>query len=258
MQEHNLTNSKIAGHVAKAYQLGFEFFAASIRGNDARGRPIIKGGTGILIPRDQIELKDGETYHDATKRIQGTKRQLPQGRGVAIDVNIGERKLRLASIYAHSDREADARPAFFKSLKHFNFINSKTILGIDANCVPDVQLDVRNHSQSPYTNTGANELQDVVVDNDLIDVAREWLGNDPFFTSFHNVSGGLLTQTRIDRIYAPNLDGLSAVHVPGVHDFFARDHDSLELDHEPAVIETMEATGEKGKDVLLRFITQLQ
>ena len=43
-------------------------------------------------------------------------------------------------------------PAFFRSLR--NFINKSTVLGIDANCVPDVQLDVKNHSRSPYNNLG--------------------------------------------------------------------------------------------------------
>ena len=103
----------------------------------------------------------GETYHDATKRMRASTRQLPNGRGVAIDAIIAERSLRLASVYAHSDREAAQRPAFFRSLR--NFINKSTVLGIDANCVPDVQLDVKNHSRSPYNNLGADELQDIIV-----------------------------------------------------------------------------------------------
>ena len=159
--------------------------------------------------------------------------------------------MRLASVYAHSDREAAQRPAFFRSLR--NFINKSTVLGIDANCVPDVRLDVENHSRSPYNNMGADELQDIIVEKDLIDVAREWLGESgdkPFYTSFHNVPGGLTTSTRIDRIYLPNLDSMSGEHEPGVQDFFARDLDAIELDHEPAAVRVEEATGEKGKYVI--------
>ena len=86
-----------------------------------------------------------------------------------------KRPLRLASVYAHPKKEAAQRPAFFRSLRIF--INKSTVLGIDANCVPDVQLDVKKHSRSPYNNLGADELQDIIVEKDLIDVAREWLGD---------------------------------------------------------------------------------
>ena len=186
LQEHNIT--QLSEHIKKAYSIGFEFFAASVRGRDSRGALYVRGGTGILIPRDKIEMLKGETYHDATKRMRASTRQLPNGRGVAIDAIIAERSLRLASVYAHSDREAAQRPAFFRSLR--NFINKSTVLGIDANCVPDVQLDVKNHSRSPYNNLGADELQDIIVEKDLIDVAREWLGDsgtNPFtflFTTY--------------------------------------------------------------------------
>jgi hypothetical protein len=101
---------------------------------------------------------------------------------------------------------------------------------------------------------GADELQEIIVEKDLIDVAREWLGDRSgdqlFYTSFHNVPGGLTTSTRIDRIYLPNLDSMSGEHEPGVQDFFARNHDAVELDHEPAAVRVEEAKGEKGKDVI--------
>ena len=42
-----------------------------------------------------------------------------------------------------------------------------------ANCVPDLQLDVRSDAASPYDNRGANELADVMTHFGLVDVARE-------------------------------------------------------------------------------------
>ena len=87
----------------------------------------------------------------------------------------------------------------------------------------------------------------------LVDVAREWLGSAPFYTSHHNITlrdgTKSTTSTRIDQIYLPTLDGLSAVHEPGVHDFFARKRDAKILDHEPASIVTTESKGERGHDL---------
>ena len=87
----------------------------------------------------------------------------------------------------------------------------------------------------------------------LVDVAREWLGPAPFYTSHHNITlrdgTKSTTSTRIDQIYLPTLDGLSAVHEPGVHDFFARKRDAKILDHEPASIVTTESKGERGHDL---------
>ena len=42
-----------------------------------------KGGTAIIIPYDSIELKGGETFHDAVDRIRGTLLKREHGRIVA-------------------------------------------------------------------------------------------------------------------------------------------------------------------------------
>ena len=153
------------------------------------------------------------------------------GRGVSVPALVDGRPLRLASVYAHAD--GSRRPEFFKKeLRHF--LTKRTVLGIDANCVPDVQVDVRSDAASPYDNRGANELADVTTHFRLVDVAREWLGSAPFYTSHHNITlrdgTKSTTSTRIDQIYLPTLDGLSAVHEPGVHDFFARKREAKILD----------------------------
>ena len=87
-------------------------------------------------------------------------RRMSDGRGVSIPALVEGRPLRLASVYA--DADGSRRPEFFKKeLRHF--LTKRTVLGIDANCVPDVQLDVRSDAASPYDNRGANELADVTT-----------------------------------------------------------------------------------------------
>ena len=52
------------------------------------------------------------------------------------------RKLRLLSAYANPDSSAAERPHFFaRTLSQL--VNDSTVMGIDANCVPDVTLDVK-------------------------------------------------------------------------------------------------------------------
>ena len=53
-------------------------------------------------------------------------------------------------------------------------IDNKTVLGIDANCVMDVALDIRSHAQR-QPNHGGRELAQVVAEAGLVDVMRERL-----------------------------------------------------------------------------------
>jgi hypothetical protein len=80
------------------------------------------------------------------------------------------------------------RTTFFNKLAAL--ITPRTILGLDANCVPDTSLDTSRPSTctSAYENDGHHALDNIVDDNGLLDVAREQLGTDgtrPFFTSHH-------------------------------------------------------------------------
>ena len=139
------------------------------------------GGTAILIPQDSIEQGKNESHHQAWTRVRKSLRCLPQGRGIACDTLLKGNTIRLASVYAPAD--PDARPAFFNTLnkRGHRFINKKTIMGIDANCVPDVLLDRKSQAASQYNNTGADTLNQVVASLGLIDVARAFLGNtSPF------------------------------------------------------------------------------
>ena len=206
------------------------------------------GGTAILIPQDAIEKGKGESHHQAWARVRKTLRCLPQGRGIACDTLLNGSTIRLASVYAPSD--PDARPDFFNTLnkRGHRFIDKNTVMGIDANCVPDVNLDRKSAAASPYNNKGADTLNQVIANLGLIDVAREFLGRKPFFTSFHNTSAGL-TETRIDRVYAPDKDGLIWEHSPIYTEIFPRPRDAVILDHEPAQITLQQVHHVRGKAI---------
>ena len=236
LQEHKLKAMNAGYHKALATQYGFILFLACARDST--------GGTAILMPKDQIEKKTGENLDTAISRVKKTMRQLPHGRGVAIDTLINGLSLRLASVYAPAQKTE--RPVFFRKIG--NFISPRTVLGIDANCVPNPRLDVKSNAASPYENDGADDLQSIILNNSLADVAREWLGDSPFFTSQHNTNGGV-TYTRIDRIYAPTIDAISWEHVPLTHDLFDRPPDALILDHEPAQIRIKIAEGKRGNEI---------
>ena len=206
------------------------------------------GGTAILIPRDSLERTKSESHHQAWDRVLRTVRCLPRGRGIACDTLLEGHATRLASVYAPAN--PDERPGFFQNLnkKGHRFINRHTILGIDANCVPDVSLDRQSNAVSPYNNTGADTLNHVIASLGLIDVAREYLGDDPFFTSFHHTVAGD-TATRIDRIYAPDRDGLTWEHKPVLTEMFPRPPGARILDHEPAQISLKQTSHVRGKAI---------
>lgn len=147
------------------------FFAAPLRNSG-------KGGTAIVIPADALELKPKEDFSHALKRVRDTVRALPSGRGVAVDITVEGSPLRLMSAYAHADAHAPQRPNFFSNTLR-QLMNRRTVLGIDANCVPNERLDLKRTSQNPYNNVGANELNQLTADYQLIDVARESLGDAP-------------------------------------------------------------------------------
>ena len=242
IQEHHIKHGKAGALRNEARNAHLLVLIATIPSSAT------KGGTMIIIPHGSIEHKNNETRTPAVQRVRESTRYMQEGRGVSCHTIIEGRKYKLASIYAPS--ASNARPAFFEKLRRF--ITKKTILGIDANCVPDTTLDVKQAAgvTSAYDNVGADELNDVIIEKELIDVARECLGNEPFYTAHKNVAGGGVTHTRIDRIYMPDEDGLIWSHSSGLHDFFGtRPEGALELDHEPAQVRTCIATEDRGMDL---------
>ena len=137
-----------------AEEHGFYLFAVPLNPR------ILRGGTAILIPRNQIEtINPNESHHEALARVKSTIKALPNGRGITCNTLVEGKMRRLASVYAPSD--PNERIAFFRTLP--TIINSNTILGIDANCVPDVTLDRVSSAPSAYDNTGANTLNDILA-----------------------------------------------------------------------------------------------
>ena len=88
----------------------------------------------------------------------------------------------------------------------------------------------------------------MVASAQLIDVARDHLGDDPYFTSHHKVAGGT-TQTRIDQIYAPDLNGITWEHKSDPTDIFPRRRNPGELDHEMLEVRVATIKGDKGRDL---------
>ena len=98
----------------------------------------------------------------------------------------GDTTIRVVSAYAPQTDRQD----FFRDVLRPR-INSRTVLGIDANCVMDVALDVRSHAQR-QPNHGGRELAQAVAEAGLVDVMRERLEMERRFTS-HHLGGGSLS-----------------------------------------------------------------
>ena len=142
LQEHNLKDP--TDHKKLAEEHGFYLFAVPLNSRTT------KGGTAILIPKKQLESVDSkESHHAALRRVRATTLALPDGRGIAIETYIFGKLRRLASVYAPSPPQERVR--FFLTLPRI--INQNTVLGIDANCVPDVTIDRRSSAASRPTIT---------------------------------------------------------------------------------------------------------
>jgi len=103
------------------------------------------------------------------------------------------------NVYAPPDRKL--RAAFMSKLD--KYVNKRTILTGDFNCVLDISLDVRRpFSNTPYENAGSFELNRIVEKNELTDEIRMGLGLGFEFTREHVHANGV-TQTRIDASFLP-------------------------------------------------------
>jgi hypothetical protein len=130
LQEHHLKADPDAAKEADklAHDFRLLFFCNPIPQADH------KGGTAIIIPYDSIELKGGETFHDAVDRIRGTLLKREHGRITAAHAIFEGKPYRLVSVYAPPDSVAATRPDFFKHALRPQ-LTDNTILGLDANCV---------------------------------------------------------------------------------------------------------------------------
>ena len=188
------------------------------------------GGTMIIIPYEAIMQPQKKTptqaarataqtaaersaeeaieaatdLHAKCDAICATRRASLGGRFVSVKMQVDGQIRTLSSAYAPATEKADVplskRPAFFTRMKLL--LRRNTILGIDANCVPDPNLDTKRDAMSPYDNAGAKELAEAIDEKGLVDITRQSLGSAFLWTSHHVVAGGQCW-TRIDQIYVP-------------------------------------------------------
>ena len=241
IQEHNIKADAVQAHVDMAHDHNLIMVVAPCPNN----KP--KGGTAILIPTSALEIPPGSNYSATYHRLANSVRVLQSGRAAAVTMQVEGTHTRLVSAYAHADGQAASRPNFF-TVTLRSLVNKNTVMGIDANCVLNEALDLKRTGHTPYNNTGATELAQLIADCELADVARECLGDQEFYTSHHNTPGGV-THTRIDQLFAPTRDALTWDHIPVKEDIFPRKQGARQLDHEMIEITVTEITGTRGKDV---------
>ena len=241
IQEHNIKADAVQAHVDMAHDHNLILVVAPCPNN----KP--KGGTAILIPTSALEIPPGSNYSATYHKLANSVRVLQSGRAAAVTMQVEGAHTRLVSAYAHADGQAASRPNFF-SVTLRSLVNKNTVMGIDANCVLNEALDLKRTGHTPYNNTGATELAQLIADCELADVARECLGDQEFYTSHHNTPGGV-THTRIDQLFAPTRDALTWDHIPVKEDIFPRKQGARQLDHEMIEITVTEITGTRGKDV---------
>ena len=249
IQEHGLPPGRHQMCVRQASQIGLLWIAAYA----PSGLPNYRGtGTAILIPLDMIERRGNETDADAKNRVIASAARARDGSICSLRTLIAGNALRITTAYAPPDSRYQERPGFFEK-KLAGFVTPRTLLALDANCVPEPLLDLKRAGSSPYHNEGAEELAHLVAQHRLVDIAREQLGSAPFFTSHHATSAGI-THTRIDQMYAPYIDSMIWTH-ESAHNFHTPPPSSTApRDHVAIQLHLTVPSHERGND--LRFIDE--
>jgi hypothetical protein len=206
----------------------------------------------IVVPYEALELKKDQTTHEAVEVLERSRGATLGGRAVTANMTIQGKQRKLLAAYAPAtDAPTLRRGHFFTMLS--SHVTKSTIIGIDANCVPDVNADVQSDANSAYPNQGSKELNRMVDSKGLVDVARRTLGKEPFFTSHHIVRGGRTCRTRIDQIYLPDDSSAHWKHVE-CNDFFPTNPANTELDHIAIAAEMTMVKPARGKD--LKYIDE--
>ena len=246
IQEHQLPKNERGRHQRIAKGLNLLFIPAyGVRA--ANG--VTYGGTAIIIPNSSIErATPNEDIDTARARVAASKRVGLAGRLTTAMLAVEGRKIKLVSAYAPARASAPdgKRTDFFEALRPH--ITRRTILCIDANCVPDPRLDLQRAAVSAYENEGARTLEHATESKDLIDIARRQLGELPFFTSDHIVAGGRRCKARLDRIYVPDDPRVAYSHSM-CNDFFPHPEKRAEYDHAAIHVTACTPPQERGNDL---------
>ena len=204
VQEHRMTRARAATAHEDARQRGILLLINYLPDGQAAG------GVLILIPHTSIETRGNESFHEAVSRIQTSVHTSQDGRLITARTFFNGELITLASAYAPQDGQA--RVTFFNTFTRH--LDKRTVLGIDANCVPDDDLDLKRDAASVYDNRGSNELTNAVSSLDLTDMLRDAKEDEPFFSKATrvNIQPERITYTRIDQLYSPHIDGMIWTH----------------------------------------------
>jgi exonuclease III len=153
-----------------------------------------RGGTAVLVRMDTFDLHAFSTLQHQSHL---------GGRVVVVTIpdptlSNPDATLKVASMYVpvHSA----LRGAFLRRLRKQNPFDSRTYVGMDANCVADPRIDVSypEHSYTVYSNTHAPALENLMASTGLHDAFRFMNGNTPSYTR-----ACATVHTRIDRLFSP-------------------------------------------------------
>ena len=243
IQEHNLKKQAALQFQTEARDkdVDLQVFISHIPSSDTRG------GTAIIIPTNLIIPKSGTTRTATIQQMRENTIKSQSGRVTTTPFTLEGIQYSVTSAYANAS-EAHLRPTFFEHVLQ-QHLKGNTILGIDANCVPDERLDLKRESTTAYVNTGAAELEEIISSIPLIDVARETLGEEPYFTCTHRTRTGSLTYSRIDRIYVPHLNNVMWEHPSRPHDFLRGRGEEDKLDHSLVKVVITHNKDKRGRDV---------
>ena len=252
VQEHNLSPKDKAKHNRAAHAQGLLMLTTY-------AKPAIDGiqwgGAAIVMPYEGIEKREGESTEQAVARVRATFRGSRDGRTVTATTLINGRPKSVMSAYAPAKGEGQAREAYFKSIA--NRIKKNSLIGIDANCVPDVSIDHRSNStsSSAYENGGAALFEETIIKAGLMDVQREHFGDERFFTSHHRVRDGTDVWTRLDQLYAADEGDEEWKHFD-IPDDFPRRKKRRELDHSAVAMVMDPPEGRQTRGVQVPFILE--
>ena len=243
IQEHNLNPKNASAHQRAAKWERCVLLTGYNRSGSHRG------GTAIIVPYSTIDANLDKTSSRAREidKIRSGAAYHAQGRITQATITVDGHKLRITSAYAPV--RGHERPGFFDRLA--KYVTRRTILCIDANCVPDEYADLcQVNPTSKYDNKGADELAALVEEKDLEDTARLQAGPaTPVFTCHSSAAGGGVTKTRIDQIYTPVRDALIWTADTCHAMLPPRPEGSPLRDHVPIEVSLVTAEGERGRDL---------
>jgi len=237
VQEHNLGWSSADKIYERTRRSRVLWVAAHSHRNVKRG-----SGTGIAIPYDSIERRKDESLPAAVERVRSSAKRALTGGFCSVKTLVAGHERHIASVYAPV--HGRLRAAFFNRLRQH--LTATSHVGADWNCVPDESLDVITAAASGYSNTGADELSQLMAAKSLVDVAREQLGSDKEFTHYQRVttaSGSSITYTRLDRWYIPQGTDLMWTHK------LAHELWGSKSDHKPVALVVSSPAGQRGRDL---------